>query len=105
MGGSGWEWVGALFSNVHFISLNETFLKPSFKVKIGGYNIIRKDTIITKEVIINNTAETENEFLIIEALIPNKNQVNKLIISTIYCPKGKPCKKIIDNIAPLFFTV
>ena len=99
-----------------FISLNETFLKPSFKVKIDGYNIIRKDrvygshggvaiiikdTIITKEIIINNTTKTDNEFLIIEALIPNKNQLNKLIISTIYCPKGKPCKNIIDNIALL----
>ena len=98
------------------VSINESFLKPKFNFEINGYNILRKDRIhgihggvtilikdqiIYKEIKINLINKTENEYLVIEAFLPNNKNLQKTIIASIYCPKGKTSKELIDKITKI----
>ena len=93
-----------LENQIDILALNETFLKPKFKFHFSGYDIYKNDRpvdtkggaaiVVKKGIIINQewknehfTVKTDNEALAVEIGLQN---LDKVILATIYCQNGNP---------------
>ena len=93
-------------------ALNETFLKPTLKFHLPGYDMYKNDrlvgtkggvaVLVKKGIIVNQELKnehfnviTDNEALAIEIKLPNGD---KVILATIYCPNGNPSLELVRMI-------
>ena len=88
--------------SIDILALNETFLRPKFELYLANYDIYKTDRqvgtkggvaiLVKKGIIVNQKWKNEhfqchnrNETLAIEIELQNGD---KVILATIYCPKG-----------------
>ena len=93
-----------LENQIDILALNETFLEPKFNFQLPSYDIYKNDRLVgtksglailvRKGIIVNQEWKnehfnviTDNEALAIEIEFQNRK---KVILATIYCPKGNP---------------
>ena len=104
-----------LENQIDILALNETFLKPKFKLHLPGYHIYKNDrlvgiqggvaTLVKKDITVNQEWKnepfnviTDNEALAVEIELQNGD---KIILATIYCPNGNPSLRIFRMINAL----
>ena len=104
-----------LENQTDILALHETFLKPKHKFHLQGYDIYKNHrlagnkggiTILVKKGIIVNqewknehfNVITDNEALANEIELQN---VEKVILATIYCPNGNPTLRLFRMINAL----
>ena len=104
-----------LENQTDILALNETFLEPKFKFHLPGYDIYKNDRLVStkggiailvkKGIIVNQEWKnehfnviTDNKALAIEIKLQN---LDKVILATIYCPNGNLSSRLFRMINAL----